>query len=49
MDVILLSSSDKGSTTLFIYLINHLVDLVSDEYVEIRVALCNVIKEVSYL
>lgn len=48
-DVVLLSSSDKGSTTLLIYLINHLVDLVTEDYVEIRVALVGVIKEVSIL
>lgn len=46
-NVILLSSSDKGSTTLLIYLINHLVDMVSEDYVEIRAALADVIKEVS--
>lgn len=45
-DIILLSSSDKGSTTLLIYLINYLVDLVSEDYVEIRIALVDIIKEV---
>lgn len=45
-EIILLSSSDKGSTTLLIYLINHLVDLVSEDYVEIRIALVDIIKEV---
>jgi len=46
-DIILLSSSDKGSTTLLIYLINYIVDLVSEDYVEIRIALVDIIKEVS--
>ncbi|XP_050440372.1 serine/threonine-protein phosphatase 4 regulatory subunit 4-like [Adelges cooleyi] len=45
-DIVLFTSSDKSSTTLLIYLINHLVDLVSDEYVEVRIALASVIKEV---
>lgn len=48
-DVVLLSSSEKGNTTLLIYLINHLVDLISDDYVEIRIALVGVINEVSVL
>lgn len=48
-DVVLLSSSDKSNTTLLIYLINHLVDLVTEDYVDIRVALVCVIKEVSML
>jgi len=48
-EIIILSSSDKGSTTLLIYLINHLVDLVSEDYVEIRIALVDIIKEVSSL
>lgn len=48
-EIILLSSSDKGNTTLLIYLINHLVDLVSEDYVDIRVALVGIIKEVSRL
>jgi len=46
-EIIILSSSDKGSTTLLIYLMNHLVDLVSEDYVEIRIALVDIIKEVS--
>ncbi|XP_025425669.1 serine/threonine-protein phosphatase 4 regulatory subunit 4-like isoform X2 [Sipha flava] len=45
-DIVLLSSSDKGSTTLLIFLINHLIDLVTDSYVEIKIALVGVIKEV---
>ncbi|XP_025200082.1 serine/threonine-protein phosphatase 4 regulatory subunit 4-like [Melanaphis sacchari] len=45
-EIIHLSSSDKGSTTLLIYLINHLVDLISEDYVEIRIALVGIIKEV---
>lgn len=49
MDVILLSSSDKGNMTLLIYLINHLVDLTTEDYVEIRIALIDIIKEVSIL
>lgn len=48
-DIVLLSLSDKGSTTLLIYLINHLVDLVTEDYVEIRVALVGIIKEVGIL
>lgn len=48
-DVVLLSSSDKGNTTLLIYLINHLVDLISEDFVEIRIALVGVINEVSIL
>lgn len=46
-EIIILSSSDKGSTTLLIYLLNHLVDLTSEDYVEIRIALVDIIKEVS--
>lgn len=48
-DVILLSSSDKGNMTLLIYLINHLVDLATGDYVEIKISLFGVIKEVSIL
>lgn len=48
-DVILLSSSDKGSVTLLIYLINHLVDLPTEDYVEIKIALIGAIKGVSIL
>ncbi|VVC44329.1 Hypothetical protein CINCED_3A017029 [Cinara cedri] len=42
----LLSTPDKEITTLLYYLINHLVDLVSEDYVEIRIALVGVIKNV---
>lgn len=45
-DIVLLSSSDKGSTTLLIFLINHLIDLATENYVEIKIALVGVIKEV---
>lgn len=48
-DVILFSSSDKGNMTLLIYLINHLVDLATEDYVEIKISLFGVIKEVSIL
>lgn len=48
-DIVLLSSSEKSNTTLLIYLINHLIDLVTEHYVDIKIALVGVIKEVSTL
>lgn len=49
IDVIYLSTSDKGNITLLYFLINHLVDLINEDYLEIRIALFVVIKNVSIL
>ncbi|XP_050535092.1 serine/threonine-protein phosphatase 4 regulatory subunit 4-like [Daktulosphaira vitifoliae] len=48
-DIIMLISSDKGSTTLLIYLLNYLVDLVTDEFIDIRVALASIVKKILIL